>query len=81
MNFILKYRLVVISCSVDRLLKKDPYSFCFKSRCVKLYCFGPAWVQPRILDAFCLFHLQFLLFEIDLLVFFVVINIFLLTYS
>lgn len=41
------------------------YLFISKLRCVKFYCSGAAWVQHKILDAFSLFCLQFLLFEID----------------
>ena len=65
-NFILKYRLGVIFCSMNRLLKKEPYLFCCKSTYVKFYYFGLSWTKHRILDAFCLFHLQFLLLEINL---------------
>ena len=54
---------------MNRLLKKEPYSFCFKSTYVKCYYFGLSWTQHRILDAFCLFHLQFLLLEINLFCF------------
>ena len=53
---------------MDRSLKKDLYSFCFKSRCGKFYCFGSVWDTGHIL--FILFAI--LLFEIDFLCFVVV---------